>query len=187
MKLKQSATVTGEATSTQRTDTRDNRKGETATVTLTRRGRDYLKATAVTALLVGVAGPPAMAALAFSLSAIAAASLLLSWLGARRAGLTIGVKRVRLFKDESRGIPIVMRSASSNLMSLSSVTFRSASGVAGALRPTGDGSTELVITPRLAGRSDSLVAVFQEVDVLGLFAYKGRLTSAWSWSLCRSH
>jgi len=121
---------------------------------------------------VGVAGPPAAAALAFSLAFVAAVSLLLSWLGSRRAGVTIGVKRIRLFKEESKAIPIVVRSASSNWTSLNSVSFRSASGVGGALRSAAEGGAELVITPRLAGRFDNLVAVFEEADLLGLFAYR---------------
>jgi hypothetical protein len=126
----------------------------------------------ITDLLVGIAGPTTAAALAFSLAAIGAVSLLLSWLASKRGSVTIEAKRIRLFKEESRGIPIEMRSGSSNWMSLSSMTFRSSSGVGAALRRNPDGSTELVITPRLAGRSDRLVAAFEEVDALGMFAYR---------------
>jgi len=106
------------------------------------------------------------------MSFIAAVSLLLSWLSARRAGVKVAAKRVRLFKEESRTVPVQVMSASSSLMSITSVSFHSATGISGTVVHVADGSTELVITPKLAGRSDKLVAVFEEVDILGLFAHR---------------
>ena len=69
-------------------------------------------------------------------------------------------------------MPIEVTSGSSSLMSITSVSFHSATGISGVVVRTADGSTELVITPELAGRSDKLTAVFDEVDILGLFAHR---------------
>jgi hypothetical protein len=53
--------------------------------------------------------------------------------------------------------------------------LRYVAGLQGTIRRGADGSTELVVTPRLAGKTEELVAIFEEADVLGLFAYRKEL------------
>jgi uncharacterized protein (DUF58 family) len=122
--------------------------------------------------MVGIAGPPIAAALAFSLAATACFSLALSWSESRKSGLTINTNRVRSFKEDDTSIPIRIHTASSQWLTISNVEFNSIDGLTGRVSRTGADSTELIITPKLAGRIEGLTAVFEEVDVLGLFAFR---------------
>jgi uncharacterized protein (DUF58 family) len=119
---------------------------------------------------MGFTGPSIAAGLAFSLSAMALASLVWFRASTQSADISTPVKRLRAFKNESKTIPLQVHSNASSGMRLKLVSVGGQAGLEGELRERGDGAAELLLRSRYAGRSEQLALEFQTTDPLGLFA-----------------
>jgi uncharacterized protein (DUF58 family) len=126
--------------------------------------------------VLGFTGPPIAAALALSLSIVAATTFVLFWLQFRRADVSIKTERLRVFKHETNVVPLQVQTDGLRWIAVTSVTFEDRPGLEGGVRQVGSGSSELVLTPSFAGRSEGLRVSLRAGDILGLFT-KQRTTT----------
>ncbi len=136
---------------------------------LTERGRDYLKATAVTIAIVCVAGPPIAAALTFSLAVMGGLSLVLLSRGWRPSGVTTDQRRLRLFKRQSGSVVLRLGSLGSRFARVSSVSLVCPFGLRGEAGKLERGATELSFRADYAGLFRGVRAVITVTDSLGLY------------------
>lgn len=122
-------------------------------------------------VVLGVKGPAVTAMAPFALAVIAGLSLFVSSLSPDVISASTGIDRVRLFKGESVRIPLDIGSSSGRWMSLTSISLSDESWADGKVGPIVEGRSDIVVTPRIAGRFEGLSAVANEVDPLGLFEY----------------
>ncbi len=130
--------------------------------------------------MLGIKGPPVTATVAFSLAVVAALSLLISSLSSKLmvSNVPTNVNRIRLFKGESGSVQVVpgsLREESKGWMSVSGISVEPGSSIGAELRRSPEGGTEIVVTPRSAGRFDGLAASANLVDPLGLFEFHERV------------
>ncbi len=126
-------------------------------------------AAALASLVLGFTGPAIAAALGFSLTLMAAFSLLFFWARFRRAEVSVRPKKVRVFKHERGAVSIEVGRGGSRWVTLTSVALKIHPGLASEISHLPSGDLELGLTPSLAGRSESLEATLRATDVLGLF------------------
>jgi uncharacterized protein (DUF58 family) len=80
------------------------------------------------------------------------------------------VKKLRAFKQETKTVPLEVRANASRGMRLTLTSVGGFAGLDSEFRRHDDGSGELILTSRYAGRSEGLTANFQATDPIGLFA-----------------
>ena len=119
---------------------------------------------------MGFTGPSIAAALAFSLAAMALASLVWFRLSSQSAVISTRIKKLRAFKQEAKTVPLEVRVNASRGMRLTLSSVGGFTGLESEFRRRDDGSGELILTSRYAGRSEGLTANFQATDPMGLFA-----------------
>ena len=120
---------------------------------------------------MGFTGPSIAAALAFSLAAMALVSLVWFRLSSQSAVISTGVKKLRAFKQESQDGSLGSSHANASRgMRLTLTSVGGFTGLESEFRRHDDGSGELILTSRYAGRSEGLTANFQATDPMGLFA-----------------
>jgi uncharacterized protein (DUF58 family) len=136
---------------------------------LTARGKDYLKATAITILITSIAGPAIAGALTLALAAMAAISLLLlrSRIGA--SGISVEPLRLRAFKRETRSAVLRVGSLGSSFARVSSVSISNPFGLGCEVGKLERGAAELAFTPYYAGSFTGIKAAVRVMDALGLF------------------
>jgi len=120
-------------------------------------------------LIFGFAGPSITASLGLSLSIMATVSLGLFWSKFRRAGVSTTVKKARTFKNESKTVPIQIGTGGSRWVRLTSASLEGRPGLSCEVNRLQTGAPELLLTPSLAGRIDSLTVRLKATDPLGLF------------------
>jgi uncharacterized protein (DUF58 family) len=100
---------------------------------------------------------------------VAATSLVLFWFQFRRAGVSMKTERLRVFKHETRAVPLQVQTDGLRWLALTSVTFEGRPGLEGGINEIGSGRSELLLTPSFAGRSEGLRVSLRAGDLLGLF------------------
>ncbi|MGD0637220.1 MAG: DUF58 domain-containing protein [Nitrososphaerales archaeon] len=119
---------------------------------------------------MGFTGPSIAAALAFSLAVMGLVSLVWFRFSSHSAVISTGVKKLRAFKLETKTVPLEVRANAPRGMRLTLTSVGGFAGLESEFRRHDDGSGELILTPRYAGRSKGLTANFQATDSIGLFA-----------------
>jgi hypothetical protein len=84
--------------------------------------------------------------------------------------VTLRTRKVRMFKNETRRVPIQVAGGRSRWVDLDSISLRGRPGLRSGIDQVSGGSAELTLTPSLAGTTDSLEAVLKATDPLGLFS-----------------
>jgi len=143
---------------------------------LTKRGRDYLKASVIVIVITSVGGPSIAAALAFALSVTAALSLIAISLRLRSFTLTADPKYRRVFKRDTTSVVLRLTSAGSAYARVASLTLLAPYGMTGEVGTLRTGSAELSLQPRYSGVFDHILVTVQVTDALGIFEQKQVVT-----------
>lgn len=138
---------------------------------LSPRGRDYLRAAAISIVIVGVTGPAIVAALSLSLAIMAAISLILMRRGIGTVSLSVDPHHVNVFKGHSISTVVSIRSPRASLARVSRVEFIGPFGMVGILGKLDRGRAELSLTPSYAGEFSGSRIVVTLSDVLGLYSH----------------
>ncbi|MDA4112538.1 MAG: hypothetical protein OK474_00630 [Thaumarchaeota archaeon] len=85
-------------------------------------------------------------------------------------------ERLRVFKNETSAVPLQVRAGGLRWLALTSVTFEGRPGLEGGINEIGSGSSELVLRPSFAGRSEGLRVTLRAGDLLGLFTKQRTVT-----------
>ena len=113
-----------------------------------------------------------MAALGFSLAALAAASLSLMRLSSRGVRISIEPRRLRVFKSESAVALVRLESGGRRWMRTGALSLSEVPGMESQCRALDRASSELALKPVLAGRFRLPDIRLELADVLGLFSWQ---------------
>jgi uncharacterized protein (DUF58 family) len=137
---------------------------------LTSRGKDFLKAAALTLVASSIAGPTLVLTLGFALCVTACISLVALLLSSWTTKVTVEPTRLRTLKNEVKTTALTLSSRGSRFFRLESVQLQAPFGVTADVKQFGRGSAELSLRSSYAGRFDGFRAKVSATDPLGLFS-----------------